>query len=468
MHKLGIIVPYRGRKDQLKVFTKHITEYLKDIKFELIVVEQEDSNDFNRGKLLNIGFLKAEALGCDYVVFHDVDMLPISADYTYSEKPQHLISDLDLEPGTTRDNFDEYFGGVTLFPSNIFKRVNGYTNRYYGWGFEDDNLLLRCKEQGVALDRKKVIQKSRDGIGAKLNGTDAFVASPNIFNTIRDFTIFINFSIDKVKCNTTQITDDFSIFSIPGFDTTLTYNSFRNFAFQFWKKDLSSMNIPSDHYPEGTYSVIVTIENKSKPKLVTLYINGTKIGELPYDKLYDIKKEKYFYLGVGDPNREEKQNWLNGTLNTFAIYDSALTVLDIDRISKNVNKSLFGLGIQSNLKTYYDFKFIKGNTVLDLSENGNTGYAYNCQSTVTTFESEKTVSIPSRREGKFKVLPHEENGYTSGYWVSWKSRENQIDYYKKYTDKRTNLEVDGLSTLEFQTIDTISKDNKHTLKVALT
>ena len=76
MHKLGIIVPYRNRSEQLAVFRKEINDYL-EIDFELIIVEQSDKKEFNRGKLLNIGFLEADKLGCDYVIFHDIDMLSL-------------------------------------------------------------------------------------------------------------------------------------------------------------------------------------------------------------------------------------------------------------------------------------------------------------------------------------------------------------------------------------------------------
>ena len=66
MHKLGVIVPYRNRPNQLKHFLNHIKLYLdkKDIDYEIIKVEQTDKKDFNRGKLLNIGFIKAEELKC--------------------------------------------------------------------------------------------------------------------------------------------------------------------------------------------------------------------------------------------------------------------------------------------------------------------------------------------------------------------------------------------------------------------
>ena len=47
MHKLGIIVPYRNRSEQLAVFRKEINDYLK-IDFELIIVEQSDKKEFNK------------------------------------------------------------------------------------------------------------------------------------------------------------------------------------------------------------------------------------------------------------------------------------------------------------------------------------------------------------------------------------------------------------------------------------
>jgi len=130
-HKLGIIIPYRDRANQLFEFKKAISAHI-DFEYELIVVEQLGDKDFNRGKLLNIGFLKAEELNCDYVVFHDVDMIPVKADYSYSDKTLHLITQLDLPEGTSRTLFDEYFGGVTLFPCNLFRQINGYSNEYRG------------------------------------------------------------------------------------------------------------------------------------------------------------------------------------------------------------------------------------------------------------------------------------------------------------------------------------------------
>lgn len=466
-HKLGIIVPYRNREEQLRIFLQAIQDYIQEIDYHIIVVDQQCENDFNRGKLLNIGYLKAKKLGCDYIVFHDIDMVPIAVDYSYSNKVQHLITKLVTPPGFSRDNFDEYFGGVTLFPIETFEAINGYSNEFYGWGFEDDNLMLRCARAGVNLDKKVITQTGRDGIGLKFNGKDSFVACPNIFNSIRDFTIFIQFSIDKIEQNPKNITDISSIFSIPGYDTTLTYNSFRNFAFQFWKKDLSSMNINTDHYPEGNYSVAITFNNRQSPKTVQLWMNGRQIGTLTYDKMYDIKQSKYFYLGVGDPEREEKNNWLNGKISTFAIYSKVLDQRSLQRMGKNIERSLFDV-VDEEPTLYYDSKFVKNHELIDLSGNGHNGRCFNTSQELTNKSKTINIPIPHRRSGAFKGMSHEENGYTEGYWKTWQSRENQLRYYEQFYDKDYDFNKEGLNSIFFSTINEEVKDKVIHLKVSLT
>ena len=59
VEKLGVIVPYRDRYEHLLKFKMLIQAKLHEAKipYELIVVEQDDSQSFNRGKLLNIGIL---------------------------------------------------------------------------------------------------------------------------------------------------------------------------------------------------------------------------------------------------------------------------------------------------------------------------------------------------------------------------------------------------------------------------
>ena len=134
------------------------------------MIEQYDDKPFNRGKLLNIGFIKAKELGCNYVCFHDIDMLPVKVDYSYADRPTQLANRFIYEVGVERTISDEYFGGVTIFPVEQFEDINGYSNDYWGWGFEDNDLLLRCKEKGIPLGNRFYRQDGQNGIGIEFNG----------------------------------------------------------------------------------------------------------------------------------------------------------------------------------------------------------------------------------------------------------------------------------------------------------
>jgi predicted glycosyltransferase involved in capsule biosynthesis len=152
-HKLAIVVPYRNRREHLEMFLPHIKKYLdgQNVLHKVYIIEQEEGKAFNRAKLLNIGFLEADK-DCDYFVFHDVDMIPQNVDYGYQELPTHLAA------AASQFNYglpyDGYFGGVTMFSRKSFLKVNGYSNEYWGWGAEDDDILYRCHLADLKVQRQ--------------------------------------------------------------------------------------------------------------------------------------------------------------------------------------------------------------------------------------------------------------------------------------------------------------------------
>jgi beta-1,4-galactosyltransferase 2 len=152
-HKLGIVVPYRNREEHANKFIPFMNDYLntRNISFKIYIVDQEEGKPFNRAKLLNVGFLEADK-DIDYFVFHDVDMLPDGIDYSYCDAPTHLAcsaSQFDFSLP-----YQGYFGGVTLFPRTTFELINGFSNEYWGWGAEDDDILHRCRLSNIMPDRK--------------------------------------------------------------------------------------------------------------------------------------------------------------------------------------------------------------------------------------------------------------------------------------------------------------------------
>ena len=52
-----------------------------------------------------------------------------------------------------RPSPDWHFGGVTALTTNDFQLVNGFSNVYWGWGGEDDDLLRRVKYHNMTVTR---------------------------------------------------------------------------------------------------------------------------------------------------------------------------------------------------------------------------------------------------------------------------------------------------------------------------
>jgi hypothetical protein len=147
--KLAVVVPYRDRADHLQQFLPHLCAYFerdkldKRISVSVHIVEQAGAAAFNRGMVKNCGFALVYG-GADYVCFHDVDYLPVWADYAWSARPARLIwHGLRLQ-----QDREQFFGGVVLFDRDAFAKINGYPNSYWGWGFEDVELAARCQTIG--------------------------------------------------------------------------------------------------------------------------------------------------------------------------------------------------------------------------------------------------------------------------------------------------------------------------------
>ena len=151
--KIAIIVPFRdseknkSRTKQLKEFVEFMKRYLVKYDYKIFVIEQsEDGRKFNRGQLLNIGFEMADKEGYNNFIFHDVDLLPSPDLIQYyidipKDKPVHIAAVWDRY-----GNNPSYFGGIVAFNREMFEKINGFPNNFWGWGGEDDEILKRTKK----------------------------------------------------------------------------------------------------------------------------------------------------------------------------------------------------------------------------------------------------------------------------------------------------------------------------------
>lgn len=135
-----IIVPYRDRQEHLAKFLSHMQNGIHSA-MPICIIEQTEQNRFNRGKLLNIGFL--ENPGYTHYIFHDVDMLPYGV-VNYMTKYTAPVVQL----ANSNIQLLGYLGGVTRFSAFTFKKAGGYHNEYYHRA-EDNEMAFNLKRLDI-------------------------------------------------------------------------------------------------------------------------------------------------------------------------------------------------------------------------------------------------------------------------------------------------------------------------------
>lgn len=143
---MAFIVPYRDRAAHLGKFIPHYLTRFKDLK--IFVIEQGDTKPFNRGKLINAGFTYFQDQ-FDYFAAHDVDMLATKADYSPPTVPTQLAT--KVQQFNYKMPFPQYFGGVTLFRNDQFALIGGFSNEFWGYGAEDEEMYNNVKIHGLPI-----------------------------------------------------------------------------------------------------------------------------------------------------------------------------------------------------------------------------------------------------------------------------------------------------------------------------
>ena len=465
MHKLGVIVPYRNRTEHLNTFVERMTAHLlkSGIENEIIVVHQNDATQFNRGKLLNIGFVTAESLGCDYVVFHDVDMVPIEADYSYCDHPVHLATDFVQSEGESkRIVFEQYFGGVTMFPCEQFRRINGYSNNYWGCGYEDDDLLLRCKRNGLSLSSLSIENNGKSGQYIKFSGHDSFVEGNNEFNPNGGMTVLVNFYPNGIYFDPTKDSDMYTVFSIPGYDFSISYTSFLRYNFCIFDSDKNPIYVNSSIKREHLTTMGVSINGYEKT--LDVFQDGKLVGSGRWEKkLYPYTKEKKFYVGAGNPDRDSEKRNFAGYFKDLVIIDEPTDTDEMIRLTKSPLSDVRG----KNVVLHYDADFVNGEVMTDVSGNGNHGKMKNCQIINLEVPECRKLYAPHRRKSLFWMMPHGENGFVGTGWKDKATRWNQLRFYNEALRKEDIAREDGLSELSYRTIKRSKEKNLTYINVGL-
>lgn len=135
---MTIITPYRNRPDHINRFIPHMHAYVPHAR--ILVVEQAEGTKWNREILFNVGVRECPD---DFYVFHDVDMLPVSVDYS----PSLGVTQLASSTIQSRD----YLGGVTMFDHDTYVKAGGYHNDFWGGRAGDNEMSFNLKRLGIRV-----------------------------------------------------------------------------------------------------------------------------------------------------------------------------------------------------------------------------------------------------------------------------------------------------------------------------
>ena len=107
----------------------------------------KSGENFNKGRIYNAAFKYVQETysDVDCIVLHDADLIPSasgsklaeSGDYRCQLMPWHLTRRI-FQIETQKDRVYNQFltGGILSLNMRHFVDVNGFSNRYFGWGAE--------------------------------------------------------------------------------------------------------------------------------------------------------------------------------------------------------------------------------------------------------------------------------------------------------------------------------------------
>jgi len=486
MKRLAVILPYN--EHHIENFTEHFRATVQegdDLYYKLIFMKQKSNRPLNKGKLFNIGYMLHKDK-FDYFCFHDSDLIPISdeCDYSYTEKPislvgmRHPITFGDQENIEDFDNYtlpyDEYFGGATLFSNEHFQQVNGYSNNYWGVGYEDYDLLLRCvvKELSIRTELETSVSKTC----GNFNGMNSYIeiSSDNakIKNaTNKSFTISTWFCPDGEPPYSAEVDNnrcEYSIFTRPGFHTGLSYTHGGFVKAVIWVRPLGGSErepvvIQTPLRTNQWHQVGMVVDDKEQTLI--LYVNGKEVGKKSYDGQLVEYLNKPYYIGVGDPNLSVWRNFFKGQIAEVGLWSDMLKDYEMELI--------FQRGIVNNKGEYstsklpvgvWDFKGGYDNITFDITGNNNHSKFYNIEFANKSLKNNTERYLPYRRNGAYGYLSSKEQYLNLENLTRTEHPEimtNRNTFNKKVKGQMKDMDTDGVSSTKFRIVNRKDYQSKH-------
>ena len=100
----------------------------------------------------------------------------------------------------------------------------------------------------------------------------------------------------------------------------------------------------------------------------------------------------------------------------------------------------------------YDFGDVKNNTVYDMSLHWNPGIMFGCKIEKEVIDKIPHTVVPHRRFGRFKCLPHEDEGIIGGEFAKDTTQANEKLYRLEMQENKIDIDNDeyGLKNMKYE------------------
>ena len=453
--KLGVCVPYRNREAHMHEFIPKVAKYLKNqgIDFHMYFCHQVDDKLFNRGATKNIAAKHAFEDGCDYIVWHDIDMIPEEgggADYTFPiEGPRHIATKISQMEYQLK--YHEYFGGAVLFSKSHIDKTNGYSNDYWDWGMEDDDLFWRAHREGLTNNTYLYPQKKLIDYYS-FSGNDSYMKIPYSQNfrnlTARSHTVSVLVRAfqqeDKLPIyligDSTRKYKEFPILRIPGYDYGFSFNNSRAISLQYWNNYHDHNYMWIKRY-DGQWSwVTATFDNEDK--LSSLYLNGTEVDSkggigspspLKWAGRLKAYGKQDLFLGISPSEPDDSPvKYFKGDIARVLAYRRALSPEEVANIHNEA----------------------PGDHVIDFdAKELPVEYAKHNVEKLSEYTHIPNSVLPYRVEGKFRCLEHEDEGIIDNNFVKGETTaKNEERYVLQMQQGKIDYKKDGFHQVSYELV----------------
>jgi hypothetical protein len=137
--------------------------------YQIFLFEPVNKITFTRVLLFIIGFREAmKHYPWQCFIFHDIDLIPDDDRNIYSCPPEPRHMSVAVNTLNYELPYRTIFGGVSALTVDQIDSVNGFSNQYFGWGGEDDDMAARSltkyriSRYPAAIARYKMLRHKPD------------------------------------------------------------------------------------------------------------------------------------------------------------------------------------------------------------------------------------------------------------------------------------------------------------------